>query len=177
MSVTDTPTRGLARLRQRVGPPAWRPSTARLRCNDRAAIYDAAQLRVIPEWNPFAAWPAFQSEADVEWLQSRPQSLTNGSNEPRELTGLTSPPLIPLVARAGTSTSLPARARLVLLAPAARRSVGPGRCPLSRPHEMLATATRWAQVRARSTAREPIEGVVVAPRTIGSLRQAGCAPH
>ncbi|HEX6113545.1 MAG TPA: hypothetical protein VFZ10_14660 [Geminicoccaceae bacterium] len=42
------------------------------RFNDRAAIYYAAELRVIPEWNPFDAWPAFQSYADVEWLQFVP---------------------------------------------------------------------------------------------------------
>ena len=42
------------------------------RFNDRAAIYYAAELRVIPEWNPFDAWPAFQDYADVEWLQFVP---------------------------------------------------------------------------------------------------------
>jgi hypothetical protein len=42
------------------------------RFNDRAAIYYAAELRVIPEWNPFAGWPAFQRYAEVEWLQFVP---------------------------------------------------------------------------------------------------------
>ena len=42
------------------------------RFNDRAAIYYAAELRVIPDWNPFNAWPAFQSYANVEWLQFVP---------------------------------------------------------------------------------------------------------
>ena len=42
------------------------------RFSDRAAIYYAAELRVIPEWNPFDAWPAFRSYADVEWLQIVP---------------------------------------------------------------------------------------------------------
>jgi hypothetical protein len=42
------------------------------RFNDRAAVYYAAELRVIPAWNPFDQWPAFQSYADVEWLQLVP---------------------------------------------------------------------------------------------------------
>jgi hypothetical protein len=42
------------------------------RFNDRAAIYYAAELRVIPEWNPFEGWPALQSYANVEWLQFVP---------------------------------------------------------------------------------------------------------
>lgn len=42
------------------------------RFNDRAAIYYAAELRVIPDWNPFHAWPAFQDYADVEWFQFVP---------------------------------------------------------------------------------------------------------
>ena len=42
------------------------------RFNDRAAIYYAAELRVIPKWNPFEAWLTFQSYADVEWLQFVP---------------------------------------------------------------------------------------------------------
>jgi hypothetical protein len=42
------------------------------RFNDRAAIYYAAELRVIPDWNPFEAWPAFQDYAEVEWLQVVP---------------------------------------------------------------------------------------------------------
>jgi hypothetical protein len=42
------------------------------RFNDRAAIYYAAELRVIPEWNPFAGWQAFQRYADVKWLQFVP---------------------------------------------------------------------------------------------------------
>ena len=42
------------------------------RFNDRAAIYYAAELRVIPEWNPFDRWPAFQRYADIEWLQFAP---------------------------------------------------------------------------------------------------------
>lgn len=64
------------------GPPAYAGATLgglwRMRAfpaqrfNDRAAIYYAAELRVIPEWNPFEAWPAFQDYADVEWLQLVP---------------------------------------------------------------------------------------------------------
>jgi hypothetical protein len=42
------------------------------RFNDRAAIYYAVELRVIPDWNPFHAWPAFQDYAAVEWLQFVP---------------------------------------------------------------------------------------------------------
>jgi hypothetical protein len=42
------------------------------RFNDRAAIYYAAELRVIPAWNPFEAWPTFQKYANVEWLQVVP---------------------------------------------------------------------------------------------------------
>jgi hypothetical protein len=42
------------------------------RFNDRAALYYAAELRVIPEWNPFDAWPALQRYANVEWLQFVP---------------------------------------------------------------------------------------------------------
>ena len=63
-------------------PPAYAGATLgglwRLRAypsqrfNDKAAIYYAAELRVIPEWNPFDAWPAFQDYADVEWLQFAP---------------------------------------------------------------------------------------------------------
>jgi hypothetical protein len=42
------------------------------RFNDKAAVYYAAELRVIPAWNPFDGWPALQSYADVEWLQLVP---------------------------------------------------------------------------------------------------------
>jgi hypothetical protein len=58
------------------------------RFNDRAAIYYAAELRVIPEWNPFDAWPAFQSYADVEWAparafrRGRPGGARMGRGEP-----------------------------------------------------------------------------------------------
>jgi hypothetical protein len=50
------------------------------RFNDRAAIYYAAELRVIPDWNPFEAWPAFQDYAEVEWLSSCPSSSSGGSH-------------------------------------------------------------------------------------------------
>jgi hypothetical protein len=63
-------------------PPAYAGATLgglwRLRAypsqrfNDRAAIYYAAELRVIPEWNSFDAWPAFRDYADVKWLQFAP---------------------------------------------------------------------------------------------------------
>jgi len=79
----DTPSwdeRGDGRVDNR--PPAYAGATLgglwRMRAypsqrfNDRAAIYYAAELRVIPEWNPFDAWPAFQDYADVEWLQFVP---------------------------------------------------------------------------------------------------------
>jgi hypothetical protein len=79
----DTPSwdgRGDGRVDNR--PPAYAGATLgglwRLRAypaqrfNYRAAIYYAAELRVIPQWNPFDAWPAFQDYADVEWLQLVP---------------------------------------------------------------------------------------------------------
>jgi outer membrane protein assembly factor BamA len=42
------------------------------RFNDRAAIYYAAELRLIPEWNPFEAWPKVQKYVGIQWLQFVP---------------------------------------------------------------------------------------------------------
>ncbi len=42
------------------------------RFNDRAAIYYAAELRMIPEWNPFERWPAIQKHVGIQWLQFVP---------------------------------------------------------------------------------------------------------
>jgi len=39
------------------------------RFNDRAAIYYAAELRVIPRWNPFDGWPWLQKYLEVAWWQ------------------------------------------------------------------------------------------------------------
>jgi len=36
------------------------------RFNDKAAIYYAAELRLIPEWNPFTEWPAVQKHLGVQ---------------------------------------------------------------------------------------------------------------
>ena len=42
------------------------------RFNDKAAVYYAAELRLIPEWNAFDNWPAVQSYAGIRWLQFVP---------------------------------------------------------------------------------------------------------
>ena len=42
------------------------------RFNDKAAIYYAAELRMIPDWNPFDKWPALQKHVGVQWLQFVP---------------------------------------------------------------------------------------------------------
>jgi hypothetical protein len=63
-------------------PPAYTGSTLgglwRLRgfpsqrFNDKAAIYYAAELRLIPDWNPFHNWPRVQEYVGVQWLQFVP---------------------------------------------------------------------------------------------------------
>lgn len=63
-------------------PPAYTGSTLgglwRLRgfpsqrFNDKAAIYYAAELRLIPDWNPFDSWPRVQEYVGVQWLQFVP---------------------------------------------------------------------------------------------------------
>ncbi len=35
-------------------------------------MYSAAELRLIPEWNPFKNWPAIQEHVGIEWLQFVP---------------------------------------------------------------------------------------------------------
>jgi hypothetical protein len=42
------------------------------RFNDRAATYYAAELRLIPEWNPFNNWPRVQKYVGIKWLQFVP---------------------------------------------------------------------------------------------------------
>ena len=42
------------------------------RFNDKAAIYYAAELRLIPEWNPFEGWPSIQKYVGIKWLQFVP---------------------------------------------------------------------------------------------------------
>jgi hypothetical protein len=42
------------------------------RFNDRAATYYAAELRLIPHWNPFDNWPGVQKYVGIEWLQFVP---------------------------------------------------------------------------------------------------------
>lgn len=42
------------------------------RFNDKAGIYYAAELRLIPHWNPFPDWPTIQKYVGVEWLQVVP---------------------------------------------------------------------------------------------------------
>lgn len=39
------------------------------RFSDKAAIYSSAELRVIPAWNPFTAFPRFQEKVGVAWIQ------------------------------------------------------------------------------------------------------------
>ena len=64
------------------GPPPYRGATLgglwRLRgypserFSDKAAIYYSAELRLIPEWNPFTKMPALQKHLGVQWLQFVP---------------------------------------------------------------------------------------------------------
>lgn len=42
------------------------------RFNDKAAVYYAAELRMIPHWNPFDAWPELQRYVGVQWIQLAP---------------------------------------------------------------------------------------------------------
>jgi hypothetical protein len=42
------------------------------RFNDKAAVYYAAELRLIPHWNPFNRWPRFQKYVGIKWLQFAP---------------------------------------------------------------------------------------------------------
>jgi hypothetical protein len=42
------------------------------RFNDKAAIYYAAELRMIPHWNPFESWPRIQKYVGIQWLQFVP---------------------------------------------------------------------------------------------------------
>jgi hypothetical protein len=42
------------------------------RFSDKAAIYYAAELRLMPEWNPFEDWPRVQKYVGVQWLQIVP---------------------------------------------------------------------------------------------------------
>ena len=42
------------------------------RFSDKAAIYYAAELRLIPDWNPFDHWPLIQKYLGVQWLQFVP---------------------------------------------------------------------------------------------------------
>jgi hypothetical protein len=63
-------------------PPAYTGSTLggiwRLRgypsqrFNDRAAVYYAAELRLIPRWNPFERWDWIQKYVGIQWLQFVP---------------------------------------------------------------------------------------------------------
>lgn len=42
------------------------------RFNDKASIYYAAELRLIPRWNPFDKLPSLQRRIGVEWIQFVP---------------------------------------------------------------------------------------------------------
>jgi outer membrane protein assembly factor BamA len=42
------------------------------RFNDKAAIYYAAELRMIPRWNPFERWDRIQKYVGIQWLQFVP---------------------------------------------------------------------------------------------------------
>jgi hypothetical protein len=63
-------------------PPAYAGSTLgglwRLRgypsqrFSDKAAVYYAAELRMMPEWNPFDGWPWLQQYVGIQWLQLVP---------------------------------------------------------------------------------------------------------
>ena len=42
------------------------------RFNDKAAVYYAAELRLIPRWNPFKRWDWLQKYVGILWLQFVP---------------------------------------------------------------------------------------------------------
>jgi len=42
------------------------------RFNDKAAVYYAAELRLIPHWNPFKHWHWLQQYVGIQWLQFVP---------------------------------------------------------------------------------------------------------
>lgn len=42
------------------------------RFSDQSAIYYSAELRLMPDWNPFDAWPEIQKLVGVDWLQIVP---------------------------------------------------------------------------------------------------------
>jgi len=42
------------------------------RFSDKAAVYYAAELRVIPRWNPFERWSTVQKYVGIQWLQFVP---------------------------------------------------------------------------------------------------------
>jgi outer membrane protein assembly factor BamA len=42
------------------------------RFNDKAAVYYAAELRLIPRWNPFKRWHWLQQYLGIQWLQFVP---------------------------------------------------------------------------------------------------------
>jgi len=42
------------------------------RFSDKAAVYYSAELRLMPEWNPFEGWPGLQKYLGVQWLQFVP---------------------------------------------------------------------------------------------------------
>ncbi len=42
------------------------------RFNDKAAVYYAAELRFIPDWNPFDRWSWIQKHVGIKWLQFAP---------------------------------------------------------------------------------------------------------
>ena len=42
------------------------------RFDDKAAVYYAAELRLIPHYNPFNNWPRVQKYAGIKWLQFAP---------------------------------------------------------------------------------------------------------
>ncbi len=42
------------------------------RFNDKAAVYYAAELRLIPHWNPFEQWQWVQKQVGIQWLQFVP---------------------------------------------------------------------------------------------------------
>jgi outer membrane protein assembly factor BamA len=61
-SYTGSTLGGLWRLR---GYPSQR-------FNDKAAVYYAAELRLIPRWNPFKRWDWIQKYVGIQWLQFVP---------------------------------------------------------------------------------------------------------
>jgi hypothetical protein len=77
---TDLSVRPDGRVENR--PPAFSGATLgglwRMRAfpaqrfNDKAGIYYAAELRLIPEWNPMEYWPALQQRVGIQWIQLVP---------------------------------------------------------------------------------------------------------